>query len=51
MKASGKNDAIRQRDLAVLWHPTTQMKDHEWLPLLPVSGGHGVWLEDMEGKR
>jgi adenosylmethionine-8-amino-7-oxononanoate aminotransferase len=48
---TGKNDAIRQRDLAVLWHPTTQMKDHEWLPLLPVRSGQGVWLEDMEGKR
>ena len=47
----GKNEAIRRRDLAVLWHPTTQMKDHEWLPLLPVSSGRGVWLEDMEGKR
>ncbi|HEY5777019.1 MAG TPA: adenosylmethionine--8-amino-7-oxononanoate transaminase [Xanthomonadales bacterium] len=47
----GKNEAIRQRDLAVLWHPTTQMKDHEWLQLLPVRSGRGVWLEDMEGKR
>jgi len=47
----GKNEAVRQRDLAVLWHPTTQMKDHEWLPLLPVRRGEGVWLEDMEGKR
>ncbi len=47
----GKNEAIRQRDLAVLWHPTTQMKDHEWLQLLPVRRGQGVWLEDMEGKR
>lgn len=46
-----KNEAIRQRDLAVLWHPTTQMKDHEWLKLLPVRSGKGVWLEDMEGKR
>ena len=46
-----KNEVIRQRDLAVLWHPTTQMKDHEWLPLLPVRSGSGVWLEDMEGKR
>jgi len=45
------NQDIRERDLAVLWHPTTQMKDHEWLPLLPVSRGEGVWLEDMEGKR
>ena len=48
---TGSNDAIRERDLAVLWHPTTQMKDHEWLPLLPVRKGEGVWLEDMEGKR
>jgi adenosylmethionine-8-amino-7-oxononanoate aminotransferase len=51
MTAVGKNEALRQRDLAVLWHPTTQMKDHEWLPLLPVSSGQGVWLEDMQGKR
>jgi adenosylmethionine-8-amino-7-oxononanoate aminotransferase len=47
----GKNETIRQRDLAVLWHPTTQMKDHEWLELLPVSRARGVWLEDMEGKQ
>jgi adenosylmethionine-8-amino-7-oxononanoate aminotransferase len=47
----GKNDTIRQRDLSVLWHPTTQMKDHEWLELLPVSRAEGVWLEDMEGQR
>ena len=45
------NDAVRDRDLAVLWHPTTQMKDHEWLPLLPVKRGRGVWLEDFEGGR
>jgi len=45
------NDALRARDLAVLWHPTTQMKDHEWLPLLPVKRGRGVWLEDFEGGR
>jgi len=45
------NESIRRRDLAVLWHPTTQMKDHEWLPLLPVRSGSGVWLEDMEGRR
>ena len=51
MVSLGKNEEIRQRDLAVLWHPTTQMKDHEWLQLLPVKSGQGVWLEDMEGKR
>jgi len=46
-----RNEALRRRDLAVLWHPTTQMKDHEWLSLLPVKSGSGVWLEDMEGRR
>lgn len=27
------------------------MKDHEWLPLVPIKRGDGVWLEDFEGKR
>lgn len=40
-----------QRDLAVLWHPCTQMKDHERLPLIPIRRGEGVWLEDFDGKR
>ena len=48
---SVSNDALRDRDLAVLWHPTTQMKDHEWLPLLTIRRGQGVWLEDFEGQR
>lgn len=47
---SANADFIR-RDLKVLWHPCTQMKDHEWLPLIPVRRGQGVWLEDFEGKR
>lgn len=40
-----------QRDLNVLWHPCTQMKDHEQLPLIPIRSGKGVWLEDFEGRR
>ncbi len=44
------NDVIR-RDLAVLWHPCTQMKDHELLPPIPIRRGTGVWLEDFEGHR
>ena len=39
------------RDLAVVWHPCTQMKDHESLPLIPIRRGRGVWLEDFGGKR
>ncbi len=38
-----------QRDLAVLWHPCTQMKDHESLPLIPIKKGQGIWLEDFSG--
>ena len=45
------NAEFVQRDLAVLWHPCTQMKDHEWLPLVPIRRGRGAWLEDFEGKR
>lgn len=39
------------RDLSVLWHPCTQMKDHETLPLIPIRKGEGVWLEDLDGNR
>jgi adenosylmethionine-8-amino-7-oxononanoate aminotransferase len=39
------------RDLAHVWHPCTQMKDHETVPMIPLRGGSGVWLEDMEGRR
>jgi adenosylmethionine---8-amino-7-oxononanoate aminotransferase len=39
------------RDLAHVWHPCTQMKDHEQLPPIPIRRGSGVWLEDFAGKR
>ena len=45
------NQALMQRDLSVLWHPCTQMKDHEQLPLIPIRRGEGVWLEDFDGNR
>ncbi len=45
------NQQLVQRDLQVMWHPCTQMKDHEWLPLVPIRSGKGVWLEDYDGKR
>ncbi|MGH8362459.1 MAG: aminotransferase class III-fold pyridoxal phosphate-dependent enzyme, partial [Gammaproteobacteria bacterium] len=47
---SANADFVR-RDLAVLWHPCTQMKDHEWLPPIPIRRAQGVWLEDFEGRR
>ena len=45
------NQSLVQRDLAVLWHPCSQMKDHEHLPLIPIKSGLGVWLEDFAGNR
>ncbi|MEE4251576.1 MAG: adenosylmethionine--8-amino-7-oxononanoate transaminase [Alcanivoracaceae bacterium] len=45
------NQALMNRDLEVLWHPCTQMKDHQSLPVIPIRRGQGVWLEDFDGNR
>lgn len=45
------NKSLADRDLAVLWHPCTQMRDHETLPMIPIKSGRGVWLEDFDGNR
>lgn len=45
------NDDLIRRDLSTVWHPCTQMKDYETLPLITIRRGQGVWLEDFEGKR
>ncbi|HEU5136987.1 MAG TPA: adenosylmethionine--8-amino-7-oxononanoate transaminase [Steroidobacteraceae bacterium] len=47
---SGNSDWVK-RDLAHVWHPCTQMKDHESVPMIPLRSGSGVWLEDFAGKR
>src|SRR5262245_33726621 len=47
---SANNDWVR-RDLAHVWHPCTQMKDHESVPMIPLRAGSGVWLEDQAGKK
>lgn len=45
------NDDWMRRDLAYVWHPCSQMKDHEWLPMVPIERGEGPWLYDFEGRR
>ena len=45
------NQTLASRDLAVLWHPCSQMKDHEVSPIIPIKNGQGVWLEDFDGNR
>jgi len=46
-----KNAEIMQKDLQYNWHPCTQMKDHEFLPIIPIKKAKGVYLEDFEGNR
>ena len=40
-----------ERSRAALWHPCTQMKVHETLPILPIARGEGAWLVDFDGRR
>jgi adenosylmethionine-8-amino-7-oxononanoate aminotransferase len=45
------NSEFVERDLAVLWHPCTQMKDHEFLPMIPIKSGKGVYLTDFDDNK
>ncbi|MDD5158529.1 MAG: adenosylmethionine--8-amino-7-oxononanoate transaminase [Sulfuricurvum sp.] len=45
------NLEMSKRDLDVLWHPCTQMKDHETIPLVPIAKGEGIYLHDFDGNR
>ena len=47
---SSVNNLVK-RDLSALWHPCTQMKDHEHYPLIPIKKGEGVFIEDFDGNR
>ncbi len=48
----GSADDWRERDLAVLWHPCTQMREHpDILPLVPIERGEGAWLIGRDGRR
>ena len=52
MKNPDDSALLVTRDLAHLWHPCTQMKDHEReMPLIPIRSGSGVWLEGFDGRR
>ncbi len=45
------DEPLRQRSLKSVWHPCTQMKQHEVMPLVTIGRGEGVWLYDHDGKR
>jgi adenosylmethionine-8-amino-7-oxononanoate aminotransferase len=39
------------RSRAAVWHPCSQMKVHETLPIVPLARGEGPWLYDFDGRR
>ena len=45
------NTDLLTRSRSAVWHPCTQMKRHETLPLVPIKNGSGVWLYDFDGRR
>jgi adenosylmethionine-8-amino-7-oxononanoate aminotransferase len=45
------NMDFEQEDLKYIWHPCTQMKEHEHYPIVPIKRGEGVYLEDYDGRR
>jgi adenosylmethionine-8-amino-7-oxononanoate aminotransferase len=51
MQTSTHNEVLLKRSLAAVWHPCTQMKQHETLPLIPVASAQGCWLYDCDGHR
>ncbi|HSI58313.1 MAG TPA: adenosylmethionine--8-amino-7-oxononanoate transaminase [Ideonella sp.] len=55
MPETSPNQAWRQRSLAAVWHPCTQMKLHDRAelpqPLIPIARAEGLWLHDFEGRR
>jgi adenosylmethionine-8-amino-7-oxononanoate aminotransferase len=44
-------NTLSRRDLAVVWHPCTQMHDHETIPMLAIERAEGAWLQATDGKR
>lgn len=45
------NLEISTLDLKTIWHPCTQMHDHQKLPLIPIKSAKGVYLYDFDGNK
>jgi adenosylmethionine-8-amino-7-oxononanoate aminotransferase len=43
--------SLPERSLKAVWHPCTQMKQHETLPLIAVARAAGIWLYGHDDKR
>ena len=47
--ANATNLGWHERSRAAVWHPCTQMKEHERAPLVAIARGRGAWLYDYDG--
>ena len=45
------NKELEILDLKHIWHPCTQMKDHEILPIIPIKYGKGIYLYDFDNNK
>ena len=44
-------EILKAKDLAHIWHPCTQMHDHEsTYPLIPIKSAKGVYVYDFDDK-
>ncbi len=43
------NKELMQEDLKHIFHPCSQMKDYENIPLIPIKKGKGAYIEDYDG--
>lgn len=50
IQAEANSDWVA-RSLRAVWHPCTQMKHHERMPLIALARGQGAWLFDHAGHR
>ena len=50
-RGAGQNARWQARSRAAVWHPCTQMKLHESVPLVPIARARGAWLYDFDGRR
>lgn len=46
-----RNQDLLERSLRSVWHPCTQMKQHEQYPLVPITRGEAAWLYDADGRK
>ena len=46
-----KNKKYIKESMKYVWHPCSQMKHHEKIPLIPIREGRGSWLIDFNDKK